>query len=1144
MASGDPIPLDENYLLSLIEYQESLSGSSVEAEPRQQTEAEPRQSIETGPRPSDAGPDAGLSNWLKRDQDCLRRLHAWRDDKREIRFGQPRDEKPDSAPRRSSGPRAAPARVGRFQVVRELGRGAFGIVFLAFDPLLGREVALKLPTLQVVLTPGLCRRFLREAQAAAGLSHPNLVNVFETGAWGPAAYIATEYCPGETLAAWLQNRDTPVPVAAAATLVATLARALDYAHNQGVIHRDLKPSNVVLVTKPGSCSAPSSDVDLGELVPKITDFGLAKLLESDLAETRSTAILGTPIYMAPEQAESRLGDIGPHTDVYALGVVLYELLTGRVPFSGSSDVETLKRVTQDQPQPLRRLRPHVARDLEAVCLKCLEKHPARRYQTAATLSDDLERFLAGRSTKARPLGPLGRSLKTARRHLAVTSLLATVVVLGVVGLAGHWSQTAGMRRDLAINATMRDQAEGRERAAQQQLALVQDQTHLVRQHNYARDVSLAAAAWKMGRLADAVNLLARHGAKAGQEDQREFVWHYLWRLCHAERLTISGEGKCIYSVAYSPDCALLATGGQEGTACLRDAASGRVLATLRGHVGDVNTVSFSPDGRLLATAGDDGTVRLWNVAPPGPRAIIRGNNVSLHSVAFSPDGSLVASAGDEEVVRLWDTATAHERLVLRGHNGHVKGLAFSPQGGLLATAARDGTCQVWDLKTGRLRREWTAHPGAIIECISFSHDGRILVTGGEDRKIRIWGVATSALQSTLSGHLGEVFSVSVAPDDRTLAAAVADGTVWRWDIAGAKPLAPIGAHTKRAWDVKFSPDGRTLATASRDGTVKLWDANPGQTHATIAGLASPPDVLAFSPDASQVAGLIPGSAGDGGKFRAWDVRAGAERGGFPDLDGRLGGVTFSTATALAAQAVIGGNGLGIYVMSAIDRRWQRLPFILKPAPEQRPVTITCIGLSSDACYLVTGHPRGKVTIWDLGTGRARATMNPEAQHEVCALRISPDGGLVAAAVRTGGGVRLWDVASGTLRATLVGHLGAVRSLAFSPDGSALATAGTDGTIRVWSTANGLEQVALAGHSGEVQSLALSPDGKTLASGGEDGTVKLWHTRTWQELMSLDAHRRGVRFLAFSPDGMLLASSGATSEGRGEVFLWRTASGNH
>jgi WD40 repeat protein len=860
MAADDPIPPNENYLSSLIKYHEALSGGPVEAEPRQ----------------SDAEQNSDSSAQLKRAQGFLRRLHSWADEKSGIRSGQPPGDKPDSTPRSSSGPVEAPTCVGRFQVVRELGRGAFGIVFLAFDPLLGREVALKIPAPQVIVTPGLCRRFLREAQAAAGLSHPNLVNVFETGAWGPAAYIATEYCSGETLAAWLQNRAEPVPVAAAATLVATLARALDYAHNQGVIHRDLKPSNVMLVSKSGSSSAPSRAVDLGELVPKITDFGLAKLRESSPDDTQSTAILGTPNYMAPEQAESRLGDIGPHTDVYALGVSLYEMLTGRVPCSGTSDVETLKRVTQDEPQSLRRLRPGVPRDLEAVCLKCLEKHSTGRYQTAAALADDLERFLAGRSTKARPLGPLGRSVKAARHHVAITALLATLGVFGIAALASHWSQAAHLQRVLTESATFRYQAEGDKRAAQKQLALVQ--ANLVHQYAYARDVSSAAAAWKAGHFADAVHLLSRQRPKPGKEDLREFVWHYLWRQCH-------------------------------------------------------------------------------------------------------PDG-------------------------------------------------------------------------------------------------------------------------------------------------------------------KFSPDARTPATASRDGTVKLADADARQTHATIAGLASPPEVLAFLPNGSQLAGVIPGPAGDAGKFRAWDVRTGAERGSYVELDGSLGGATSSIGAALAVRCTIGGNGLGIHVMSPNRTSpdpsgWQSTPYILQPAPDQRPVTITCIAVAGHLRYLATGHPHGKVMVWASRSGLARATMSPENAHDVCAVRFSPDASLVAAGSQDGT-VRLWKAAIGTLRATLLGHFGAVRSLAFSPDGSVLVTASSDRTVRVWSTASGLEQVTLQGHPGEFQTVAFSPDGNTLASGGEGGTFKLWHTATWQELMSIDAHRGGVRFLAFSPDGMLLASSGATSGGRGEIALWRAA----
>jgi WD40 repeat protein len=1109
MAIDEPVRDDDEFLSSLTRYHELLSA------------------IPSGARPGDlpALPGSASSSRLQRAQDCLRLLHStWSDERPESLPSQPREVPESLASQEPRGPNGQRVRVGRFEIVRELGRGAFGIVFLASDPVLGREVALKLPRPEAVLTPGFRRRFVREAQAAAAVDHPNLVSVYEAGEWGPACYIATEYCAGQTLAAWLFHRAEPVPPAMATTLVAGLARALDYVHNHGIIHRDLKPSNVILVPKAGSeALAPCPDNQL-EFVPKITDFGLAKLLERDPHETCSTGLFGTPAYMAPEQAEPRLGEVGRHTDVYALGVILYEMLAGQAPFIGTSDVETLKRVALDEPVPPRRLRRGLRRDLEAICLKCLEKQPSARYQSAAALADDLEQFLAGRPTKARPLGPLGRSLKAARRHTAVTALLATLVVLAVAGLAGHWSQAAHMRDVLGVHATMYN-------------ALVQDQATWI----YARDLSSAAAAWTTGQLADADDLLAGHRRKSGEKDSREFVWHYLWRLCHAERLTIGGRGTPVFTVSCSHDGKLLASAGSDGAAHLWDVATGRELATFRGHVGDVNMVCFSSDGRLLATAGDDRTVRLWNVAPPGPRAIIRGHTASVYSAAFSPDGKTVASAGGEEVVRLWDTATSRERLALHGHNGHVKRLAFSPDGGLLATAARDGTCQVWDLKTGRARKGWTAHPGASVECLNFSHEGRTLVTGGEDRKIRIWDAATSALKSTLSGHLEAVLAVSFAPDDRTLAAAIKDGTVWRWDLAGAKPLGTVVGQTKRVWHGKFALDGRTLATASVDGTVKLWDANAGQMHATISGLDAPPAGLAFTRDGYVIAGLIPGPAG--GRFRAWDVRTGKELGSYLDLDGHLGTITASVDRALAVQAAIGENGLGIRVMMAKSWRWDSRPFVLSPLPSQRPVTITCMAISSDARFLATGHPHGKVVIWESETGRPRETMSPEKAHDVCAVRFSPDGSLVAAGSQDGT-VRLWDVASGALRTTLSGHLGAVRSLAFSPDGSALATASDDRTVRVWSVATGFEQGTLRGHAGEVQSVAFSPGGKTLASGGAEGTLKLWHAATWQQLISLNAHRGGVSFLAFSPDGMVLASGGATIEGRGEIFLWRADTGAH
>jgi serine/threonine protein kinase/tetratricopeptide (TPR) repeat protein len=344
-------------------------------------------------------------------------------------------------------------RLGRFEIRRELGRGAFGVVFLAWDPQLGREVALKVPRTEVLITAELRQRFIREARAAAVLDHPNVVPVYEAGEVGPICYIASAYCPGPTLAQWLKERSDPVPLPLAAKLVATLAEAVHHAHGRGVVHRDLKPSNVLLQRQPcetaGSAHSAANkpettqhlaDVE-GEVVPRITDFGLAKLIvdpqglagEESAPHTQTGALLGTPNYMAPEQASGKTKDIGFAADVYALGVILYELLTGRPPFRGETTLETLEQVRSQEPLPPSRLRTKLSRDLETICLKCLQKDPRKRYVSAAALADDLQRHLAGSPIKARPIGVWERGVKAARRRpamatLAAASLLATLIV--------------------------------------------------------------------------------------------------------------------------------------------------------------------------------------------------------------------------------------------------------------------------------------------------------------------------------------------------------------------------------------------------------------------------------------------------------------------------------------------------------------------------------------------------------------------------------------------------------------------------------------------------------------------------------------------------------------------------------------------
>jgi tetratricopeptide (TPR) repeat protein len=436
MSGDDATPLDEQYADWLAACDEALAAGREGAT-----------SLE-GP-----GIPPEVRQALAEDVSCLRLL-------REM-FPQPVPSGQSSAQEPPAGPRppsdAPVAQLGRFELRRELGHGSYGLVYLAYDPLLRREVALKVPRVEALLTAELRARFLRESRAGAGLDHPNLVAVYEAGEAGPVCYIASAYCPGPTLAAWLKERTEPVPVPLAAALVATLAEAVQHAHGRGVLHRDLKPSNVLLEIN-GGVSAP--DGKQGDTVlpftPKVTDFGLAKVLGGEQADqTGSGTIVGTPSHMAPEQAAGKGKDVGPTTDVYALGVILYQLLTGRPPFQAESVLDLLEQVRTQEPVPPSSLRSKLPRDVETVCLKCLEKEPGRRYATAAALAEDLRRWLRGEPIRARPVSAPEHLWRWCRRNPRLADLSAAVVLLLVAVAATSsalaWqaeANAAEVRRDM------------------------------------------------------------------------------------------------------------------------------------------------------------------------------------------------------------------------------------------------------------------------------------------------------------------------------------------------------------------------------------------------------------------------------------------------------------------------------------------------------------------------------------------------------------------------------------------------------------------------------------------------------------------------------------------------------------------------
>jgi WD40 repeat protein len=729
--------------------------------------------------------------------------------------------------------------VGRFRVVRELGRGGGGIVFLAIDPLLGRETALKVPKLEVLLTPEMRRRFLREARMAATLNHPNLASVYESGDAGGVCYIVSAYCPGGDLARWLRQHPGPIPPRVAAALVADLAGAVQHMHEHGIWHRDIKPSNILL--------DPSARAE-GGFTPRLTDFGLAKLREGEGDATRNGAVLGTPPYMAPEQIEGRLHDIGPATDVYGLGAVLYELLTRRPPFQGTTDRETLRRAAGVEPIPPRRLRADLPRDLETICLKCLCKEPSGRYLRADELADDLRRFLDGRPIQARPIGLGGRAVKWLRRRPREAGLAAlTVLAVLALLLVNLWHTGRARERSSELKAVSTRQREQFERAEQLE-RLAREQFNLL-------CLRSAQQAWEDGEAEVARELLQRYQRPDSVEnDPCGFAWRHLWHLCDSHLWPDRARRRNIvvreshppeaWTVAYAPDGSLLASAGQDSTVQIREPATGRVLATLRGHRSLVGCVAFGPDGTLLASGDFDGTIRLWNARLGESLATLEGHTQFVRALAFSPDGRVLASGGRDHQVKLWDVAARRPTFTLAGHDDDVRALAFAPEGQRLASASEDATIKLWDSATGELRS--TLHDAHEIWSLVFAPQGDLLASGNKAGRVVLWGVGSGQPRITLRGHSLGVRALAFTPDGRTLASGGENNTIKLWHIPTGEEVITLKGHGGPVNDLAFAPDGHALASAGHEGAVILWHA-PRECELRVKPALSPSGSRCGSP---------------------------------------------------------------------------------------------------------------------------------------------------------------------------------------------------------------------------------------------------------------------------------------------------------
>jgi serine/threonine protein kinase len=540
-------------------------------------------------------------------------------------------------------------RVGAYETLKVLGRGGMGIVYLAWQPGPARLVALKMVLAGAHASPQQRARFRTEAEAAARLHHPHIIQIYDVGEADGQPYFAMEYVEGGTLAARLNRH--PQPWRAACTLVASLAGAVHHAHKRGIVHRDLKPANILLqpidnettlqgdIERESGAILFSPDLPVG-LSPKISDFGLAKLEIGGLAQTVSGAILGTPGYMAPEQAGKSSEPVGPAADIHALGAILYELITGRPPFQALSVLETLEQLRNEEPVSPRRLIANIPRDLETICLKCLHKQPRRRYESALALAEDLRRCIAGEPVKARPLSAWERGVKWLRRHPARAGLIGVscLAVLALTGLAVGLSYSTRLK---SLNGNLEvavHDAQAAQDEAERQRAAVGKLERWVR---YLRDVHLAEEAWQNGQVRRITALL-----KGCPTDLRGWEWRYLNGLSHQDDEPPNFPAG-VHAVAFHPNGRRLAAGCQDGSVWLWDAGSRTPTKAAEQHTGSVRGVAFSPDGRFLASAGDDGVVRLWDPDNGNLIRALKKQRPPLRCVAFSSDSMVLAAAGKE-----------------------------------------------------------------------------------------------------------------------------------------------------------------------------------------------------------------------------------------------------------------------------------------------------------------------------------------------------------------------------------------------------------------------------------------------------------------------------------------------------------------
>jgi WD40 repeat protein/serine/threonine protein kinase len=1065
--------------------------------------------------------------------------------------------------------------IGPYKLLQTIGEGGFGTVYMAEQqrPIV-RKVALKIIKLGMD-TRQVVARFEQERQALALMDHPNIAKVLDGGATDSGrpyfvmelvkGIIITEYCDKNNLSA-RERLELFIPV----------CQAVQHAHHKGVIHRDIKPSNILVTLHDG------------KPVPKVIDFGVAKATNARLTEktlfTDHHQFIGTPAYMSPEQAELSGLDIDTRADVYALGVLLYELMTGTTPFentelmkAGYAEIQRIIREVEP-PKPSTRVatlggslaatasRRNIepARlglllkgDLDWIVMKALEKDRQRRYDTPIDMSQDVQRHLAGDAILAAPPSAVYRVRKFLRRHktrvIAGATILG-VLMLGIIGTSAGFVSAA--RRAESERLAKIEAEQRREVAVQKTFEAEAERTKAVKagetiEYNaYVANIQAAAAALEMHR-ADRL----RQRLDACPEHLRGWEWNWL----NAESdnsLLVLKRTVGIAAVLYSPDSRRIATVSYDSTMRVWDESTGTVLTEFKVHTEAVNDASFSPDGTRIVTASDDRTARVWDAATGASVVELDGHTFRVSSASFSSDGTRIVTGSGDKTARVWNAANGTPLVELKGHTSGVYSALFSPDGTRIVTASDDGTARVWDSAKGDTLIELKGHTSGVYSAL-FSPDDTRIVTASHDGTAKMWDAATGTALVEIKGHYGSLNRTSFNPDGTRIVTTSAGRMPRVWDSATGTALLELKGHTSNVISASFSPDGTRIVTASADNTARVWDASTGSSLFELRGHIDGVFKAEFNIDGTRLL-----TASWDTDVRVWDtypdrhltqfsgnndigravsfmpdgarILTSSEYGKWQVRDVTSGSILAEICHSLGIRSATfspdGARILAIYADSTVRVLLTATGATLAEL-EGHVGYVNSASFNSDGTQIITRSGNDTLRVWDAATGACLGELKGPTKG-VLSTSFSPSGTRIV----TGsfdGIARVWDAATGFELVELKGHKSEVSSACFSPDGTRIITTSYDKTARVWDSATGASLLVLKGHKESVDSASFSPDGTRIVTGSFDTTARVWDAITGACFVEIDGHVESAAKVSFSPDGTRLV----TQAGDGSIRIF-------